>query len=166
MGSAAPVPSSERTDSTATAAARAKNEGYRQLRRFAKRWPGATWAIEGARGLGAPLATRLAEDGTDAVDVPPKLATRVRLVRRRSAHMARCGLELDELIRVSGLPLKVPRLGEQYMSSPPDPLLPVEGQRRALRGESDPHVGVPLEDGDELWRVALQERGRVPLVAP
>jgi transposase len=63
-----------------TVRAPVSREGYRLLRRFAKQWPGATWAIEGARGLGAPLVTRLAEDGIDAVDVPPKLATRVRLL--------------------------------------------------------------------------------------
>ncbi|WP_339122727.1 IS110 family transposase [Pseudonocardia sp. D17] len=53
-------------------------QGYRQLRRFAARWPDAVWAIEGAIGLGAPLATRLSADGIDAVDVPAKLAARVR----------------------------------------------------------------------------------------
>jgi transposase len=55
-------------------------QGYRQLRRFARRWPGATWAIEGAGGLGAPLLARLTADGLDAVDVPAKLAARVRLL--------------------------------------------------------------------------------------
>jgi transposase len=55
-------------------------KGYRQLRRFADRWSGATWAIEGAGGLGAPLLARLAADGLDAVDVPAKLAARVRLL--------------------------------------------------------------------------------------
>jgi hypothetical protein len=37
--------------------------GYRALRRFAGRWPQASWAIEGAGGLGAPLASRLSGDG-------------------------------------------------------------------------------------------------------
>ena len=37
-------------------------QGYRNLRRFATRWPRAEWAIEGASGLGAPLATRLSAD--------------------------------------------------------------------------------------------------------
>ena len=50
------------------------------LRRFAARWPGAESAIEGARGLGAPLATRLFADGIGAMDVPAKLATRVRML--------------------------------------------------------------------------------------
>jgi transposase len=55
-------------------------QGYRQLRRFAARWPGAAWAIEGASGMGAPLATWLASDGIEALDVPAKLATRVRML--------------------------------------------------------------------------------------
>lgn len=55
-------------------------QGYRQLRRFAARWPDAEWAIEGATGLGAPLATWLSGDGIEAVDVPAKLATRVRML--------------------------------------------------------------------------------------
>jgi transposase len=54
--------------------------GYQQLRRFARRWPQASWAIEGAGGLGAPLATRLSGEGIAVVDVPAKLAARVRLL--------------------------------------------------------------------------------------
>jgi transposase len=51
--------------------------GYRKLRRFASRWPRAVWAVEGATGLGASLTARLAADG---VDVPAKLARRVRML--------------------------------------------------------------------------------------
>jgi transposase len=54
--------------------------GYRELRRFADRWSNATWAIEGATGLGAPLTTRLRADGLVPMDVPAKLAARVRLL--------------------------------------------------------------------------------------
>jgi transposase len=54
--------------------------GYRQLRRFAAGWPDARWAIEGAAGLGAPLAERLREDQIAVIDVPAKLARRVRLL--------------------------------------------------------------------------------------
>jgi transposase len=56
--------------------------GYGQLRRFADRWPQASWAIEGAGGLGAPLASRLCGEGIAVVDVPAKLAARVRLLSR------------------------------------------------------------------------------------
>jgi transposase len=54
--------------------------GYRQLRRFAAAWSDARWAIEGAVGLGAPLAERLNEDQIPVIDVPAKLARRLRLL--------------------------------------------------------------------------------------
>ena len=54
--------------------------GYLKLRRFARRWSNAAWAIEGATGLGAALTARLAADGVDVVDVPAKLARRVRML--------------------------------------------------------------------------------------
>jgi transposase len=56
------------------------DSGYRALRRFARRWPQAQWAIEGAAGLGAPLTMRLSADQIEVVDVPAKLAARVRLL--------------------------------------------------------------------------------------
>jgi transposase len=54
--------------------------GYRKLRRFASAWSHAVWAIEGATGLGAALTARLAADDVEVVDVPAKLARRVRLL--------------------------------------------------------------------------------------
>ena len=39
-----------------------------------------TWAIEGASGLGAPLTARLRTDGVEVIDVPAKLAARVRVL--------------------------------------------------------------------------------------
>jgi transposase len=59
---------------------RRRCRSYSDLRRFAAPWPAAVWAIEGAGGLGAPLATRLSADGIAAVDVPAKLAARVRVL--------------------------------------------------------------------------------------
>ena len=56
------------------------HEGYRALRRFARRWSDPGWAIEGAAGVGAPLTQRLTADGIDVADVPAKLATRVRVL--------------------------------------------------------------------------------------
>ena len=56
------------------------HEGYQDLRRFATRWHEVQWAVEGAGGLGAPLTTRLSTDGITVVDVPAKLATRVRML--------------------------------------------------------------------------------------
>ncbi len=37
------------------------------------------WAVEGANGTGRPLAARLLVDGESVVDVPAKLAARVRV---------------------------------------------------------------------------------------
>jgi hypothetical protein len=54
--------------------------GSRQLQPFARAWPQARWAIEGARGLGTPLTPRPAEDGITVLDVSAKLARRVRLL--------------------------------------------------------------------------------------
>lgn len=55
-------------------------DGYRQLRRFAGRWSRAVWAVEGATGLGAALTSRLSADGVQVLDVPAKLARRVRML--------------------------------------------------------------------------------------
>jgi transposase len=46
---------------------------------YAKTWPVRVWAVEGANGAGRPLAQRLLEAGEHVVDVPAKLAARVRL---------------------------------------------------------------------------------------
>jgi len=53
--------------------------GYKAMRRYAAAWPERTWAVEGANGVGRPLAQRLLEAGEQVVDVPAKLAARVRL---------------------------------------------------------------------------------------
>jgi transposase len=67
--------------------------GYAAMLRYAKAWPARTWAVEGANGVGRPLAQRLLEDGQAVVDVPAKLAARVRLFdtghnRKTDAHDA------------------------------------------------------------------------------
>jgi len=53
--------------------------GYAAMRRYAKAWPARVWAVEGANGVGRPLAQRLLEAGEQVLDVPAKLAARVRL---------------------------------------------------------------------------------------
>jgi transposase len=53
--------------------------GYAAMRSYAKAWPDRVWAVEGANGTGRPLAQRLLEAGEQVVDVPVKLAARVRL---------------------------------------------------------------------------------------
>src|ERR1700722_19389338 len=44
-------------------------------------WPERPWAVEGAGGLGRLLAQQLVAAGEPVLDVPPKLASRVRLLQ-------------------------------------------------------------------------------------
>jgi len=55
------------------------NAGYAAMQRYVKQWPERLWAVEGANGAGRPLAQRLVAAGERVVDVPAKLAARVRL---------------------------------------------------------------------------------------
>ena len=50
-----------------------------QLLAWAAGWPERAWAIEGAAGLGHLLAQQLVAAGEQVLDVPPKLAARVRM---------------------------------------------------------------------------------------
>ena len=50
---------------------------YRQLLRFGRQWPQRVWVVEGANGIGRPVAQRLLADGERVLDVPAKLAARV-----------------------------------------------------------------------------------------
>jgi transposase len=55
-------------------------DGYQQLRHWAERWPQRCWAVEGAHGIGRALAQRLVSDGEQVLEVPAKLAARVRVL--------------------------------------------------------------------------------------
>jgi transposase len=55
-------------------------DGYQALRRWAGRWPQRCWAVEGAHGIGRALAQRLVGDGEQVLEVPAKLAARVRVL--------------------------------------------------------------------------------------
>jgi transposase len=52
-----------------------------QLVAWAAGWPERAWAVEGAAGLGCLLAQQLVAAGERVLDVPPKLAARVRLLQ-------------------------------------------------------------------------------------
>jgi hypothetical protein len=54
-------------------------EGYERLTGFARRWDQRRWAVEGCRGAGRSLAQRLVAGGEHVLDVPAKLAARVRV---------------------------------------------------------------------------------------
>jgi transposase len=53
--------------------------GYRLLMAYARQWPERVWAVEGANGIGRPLAQRLLASGERVLDVPAKLAARARV---------------------------------------------------------------------------------------
>jgi transposase len=53
--------------------------GYRQLRTFGDQWQQRRWAVEGCHGAGRFLAQHLAAEGELVLDVPAKLAARVRV---------------------------------------------------------------------------------------
>jgi hypothetical protein len=52
---------------------------YRQLLAYARQWPQRVWAVEGANGIGRPLAQRLLASGERVLDVSAKLAARARV---------------------------------------------------------------------------------------
>jgi transposase len=51
-------------------------------------WPQHRWAVEGAQGVGRPLAQRLLAQGEVVVDVPAKLAARVGVFNTGNARKA------------------------------------------------------------------------------
>ena len=54
--------------------------GYRAMLRYCRQWPRRVWAVEGAGGVGRPLAQRLLAEGERVLDVPAKLSARVRVL--------------------------------------------------------------------------------------
>ena len=54
--------------------------GYRLMLRYvSEQWRDRHWAVEGANGMGRPWAQRLLAQGETVLDVPAKLAARVRV---------------------------------------------------------------------------------------
>ena len=58
----------------------ANRKGMRALERWANSFPERRWAVEGAGGIGRPLAQKLLASGEQVVDVPPKLSAKVRVL--------------------------------------------------------------------------------------
>jgi transposase len=54
-------------------------KGFEELMAFAQRWDDRRWAVEGCHGAGRSLAQRLVVSGEPVLDVPAKLAARVRV---------------------------------------------------------------------------------------
>src|SRR5687768_10538494 len=51
-----------------------------------EQWPHHRWAVDGAQGVGRPLAQRLLAQGETVLDVPAKLAARVRVLDTGNAR--------------------------------------------------------------------------------
>ena len=61
-------------------------QAARQLLAWAAVWPERCWAVEGATGLGRPIAQLLVAAGEQVLDGPAKLAARARLLGTSSAR--------------------------------------------------------------------------------
>ena len=64
----------------------ANRNGLRALERWAKRFPERRWAVEGAGGIGRPVAQKLVASGESVVDVAPKLSSKTRLLSTGNAR--------------------------------------------------------------------------------
>ena len=81
-------------------------DGYHTLRGWAARWPHRCWAVEAATGIGRALAQRLVSNGEQVVDVPGKLAARVRVLSVGHGRKS----DLDDAVSVAIASQSVPQL--------------------------------------------------------
>jgi transposase len=113
--------------------------GYAAMRGYVKAWPQRIWAIEGANGAGRALAQRLVEAGERVLDVPAKLAARVRLFdtghNRKTDALDAHSIAMVA-VRTSGLRMLVP-----------------DGELQALR--------MLIDRRDELARLRVQTVNRL-----
>jgi transposase len=71
-----------------------------------EQWPHRRWAVEGANGMGRPLAQRLLAQGETVLDVPAKLAARVRVFDTGNARKT----DATDAHAVAMVALRTPRL--------------------------------------------------------
>ena len=76
------------------------------LRYVRDQWPHHRWAVEGANGVGRPLAQRLLAQGEVVLDVPAKLAARVRVFDTGNARKT----DAVDAHAVAMVALRTPRL--------------------------------------------------------
>ena len=81
-------------------------DGYQQLCQWAGRWPKRCWAVEGAHSIGRALAQRLVSDGEQVLDVPAKLAARVRVLSVGHGRKS----DADDAVSVAVVARSVPQL--------------------------------------------------------
>ena len=81
--------------------------GHQSMRKFVSgQWRDRRWAIEGANGMGRPLAQRLLAQGETVLDVPAKLAARVRVFDTGNARKT----DAVDAHAVAMVALRTPRL--------------------------------------------------------
>jgi transposase len=87
----------------------ADRRGLQALEHWSKRFPERRWAVEGAAGIGRPVAQKLVGAGEEVVDVPPKLSAKVRVLsvgnarkndRLDAAFTALAALQNQRLARI------------------------------------------------------------------
>ena len=85
------------------------SSGYRLMLKYVRdQWPHHRWAVEGAQGVGRPLAQRLLAQGESVVDVPAKLAARVRVFDTGNARKT----DATDSHAVAMVALRTPRFRE------------------------------------------------------
>jgi transposase len=83
--------------------------GYRlMVKHVREQWPHHRWAVEGAQGVGRPLAQRLLAQGETVLDVPAKLAARVRVFDTGNARKT----DATDAHAIAMVALRTPRLRE------------------------------------------------------
>jgi transposase len=83
------------------------SSGYRLMLNYVReQWPHHRWAVEGANGIGRPLAQRLLAQGETVLDVPAKLAARVRVFDTGNARKT----DATDAHAVALVALRTPRL--------------------------------------------------------
>ena len=85
-----------------------------QLLGWAAAWPERAWAVEGAAGLGHLLAQQLVAAGEQVLDVPPKLAARVRLLQAGDTNKNDPNDAFSVAVAALRSPAKRPVLAEDH----------------------------------------------------
>jgi transposase len=85
-----------------------------QLLAWAAGWPERAWAVEGAAGLGHLLAQQLVAAGEPVLDVPPKLAARVRLLQAGDTNKNDPNDAFSVAVAALRSPAKRPVLAEDH----------------------------------------------------
>src|SRR4051794_24104172 len=103
----------EAVDENGTVLARGRfgtdTAGYRlMVKHVCEEWPHHRWAVEGAQGVGRPLAQRLLAGGQTVLEVPAKLAARVRVFDTGNARKT----DAIDAHAIAMVALRTPRLRE------------------------------------------------------